>query len=69
MGSTELFKLSEVIENKPVTYFLMNIRDEEILGGFKSELQKVKKNNGMYQIEKTLKSQNRKGKRHYLFVG
>jgi hypothetical protein len=43
LWSTELFKVSKVLDTKPVTYHLRDIRDEEILGGlYEYELRKVK---------------------------
>jgi hypothetical protein len=49
--------VSKVLDTKPVTNWLRNTKDEEILSGFYDyELQKVKNNSKIYQIEKKLKS-------------
>ena len=67
-GKTELFKVSKVLEIKPVTYHLRDTKDDEILGGFyECELQKVKTSE-INQIEMTIISQTRKGMRQLLVL-
>ena len=65
MWSSEPYKVSKVIGTKPITYILRDMKNEEILHGFyEYELQTVK--NGIYQIEKILRSRTRKVKRQLL---
>ena len=66
LWSTEIFKVTKILDTKPITYQLRDMKDEEILGSFYDcELQKVK-NTGMYQIEKVLKTLTLQGKTNLL---
>ena len=67
LWSTELFKVAKILDTKPITYRLPDAKDKEILGGFYDcELQKVKNNSEIYQIEKILKTRTRRGKKQLL---
>jgi hypothetical protein len=62
LWSTEIFKVSKVLDTRPITCQLRDMKDEAILGGFSDyELQKVGSSE-IYPIEKALKTHNRKGK-------
>lgn len=64
--STELFKISEILDTTPITYRLRDFKDELILGGFYDyELQEVK-DTGRYLIEKVIKSKFVNGIKQYL---
>ncbi|XP_008213805.1 uncharacterized protein LOC103317460 [Nasonia vitripennis] len=61
--STEIFTVSHVIPNNPVTYKLKDYRDEPIAGGFyEQELSKTKYPD-VYLVEKVLK---RRGNQVYV---
>ena len=67
LWSTELFKVSKILDTIPITYRLRDTKDDEILGGFyEYELQKVRNTSEIYQIEKLLKSRTRRGKKQLL---
>ena len=67
LWSTELFKVSKILDTIPITYRLRDTKDDEILGGFyEYELQKVRNTSEIYQIEKILKSRTRRGKKQLL---
>ena len=67
LWSTELFKVAKILDTKPITHRLRDNKDEDILGGFYDyELQKVKNNSEIYQIEKILKTRTRRGKKQLL---
>jgi hypothetical protein len=59
--------VAKILDTKPLTYRLRDTKDEKILGGFYDyELQKVKKNSEIYQIEKILKTRTRRGRKQLL---
>ena len=67
LWSTELFKVSKILDTTTTTYRLRDTKDDEILGGFyEYELQKVRNTSEIYQIEKILKSRTRRGKKQLL---
>ena len=67
LWSTDLFKVAKILDTKPITYRLRDTKDEEILCGFYDyELQKVKTNSEIYQIEKILKTLTRRGRKQLL---
>jgi hypothetical protein len=67
LWSTELFKVSKILDTEPTTYQLRDRKDDEILWGFyEYELQKVRNNCEVYQIEKILKSHTCRGMRQLL---
>ena len=71
--SEELFKIDKVLTTKPITYTITDLGGEPISGSWYSwELQKVRKTDGFYKIEKILKRKRLKnGKVKYLvkFLG
>jgi hypothetical protein len=68
LWSTELFKVAKILDTKPITYCLRDIKYEEILGGFYDyQQQKVRNTSYIYQIEMILKTRTRRGKKQ-LFV-
>ena len=63
---TEHFKVSRILDTKPIAYRSRDMKDDEILAGFCDyELQEVK-NSGMYQIEKIVTTCTHRGKRQLL---
>ena len=67
----ELFTTTTVLPTKPITYTIMDMKSEPVLGTWYSwELQKVNTNN-LYKIEKVLKKQKFGGKWRYFvkFLG
>ncbi|XP_065572725.1 uncharacterized protein LOC136035056 [Artemia franciscana] len=66
LRSTELFKVSKVLDTKPVTYRLPFMKDDKILGSFYVYELQEGKNNGKYQIGNKLKGRTCKNKRQLL---
>jgi hypothetical protein len=52
LWSTEIFKVSKILDTKPITYRLRDMKDEEILGViYDYELQKFK-NTGLIKLKR-----------------
>ena len=59
-----MYKVSKILNTKPVSYRLRDSNDKGILSGFCDyKLQKFKKNSEIYQIEEILKSRTHWSKR------
>ena len=70
--SWEVFEVREVKQTYPVTYGLSDYKGEEIQGSFyKSELQLVDKSDGIWPVEKIIKTRKRGGQTEYFvkFLG
>ena len=67
LWSTELFKVSKILDTEPVTYRVRDTKDEEIFGSFYDyKFQKFKNKSEKYQTEKIKKSRAHRGKRQLL---
>ena len=65
--SKEIFTVSQQIPRHPPVYKLKDYDQEELSGTFYEELQKVIKEDDVYEVEKILKSRG-KGKNREVFV-
>ena len=62
----EIFTISKRISRRPPVYQLKDYNDEELEGTFyESELQEVKKEDGVYKVEKIIKQRKRHGQTEY----
>ena len=62
----EIFTISKRIPRRPPVYQLKDYNDEELEGTFyESELQEVKKEDGVYKVEKIIKQRKRHGQTEY----
>ena len=65
--SYEVFKVSEIKKTYPVTFELEDYKSEKIEGSFyKSELQLVDKSDGIWPIEKIIRTRKRLGYTEHL---
>lgn len=65
--SYEVFKVAEVQSTYPVTYKLVDYKNEPILGSFyKAEVQPVDKSSDIWHVEEILSSRKRRGNTEYL---
>jgi hypothetical protein len=64
--TTELFKVSKVLNTSLVTYKVKDFNNEEIEGSFyEPELVRFNKQDEVYEVEKILKTRIRNGKKEY----
>jgi hypothetical protein len=63
--SFEVFKISKVIDSNPITYNIVDLNEEPIVGSFyEQELQKTNKDN-VYIVEEKIKSRMKKGEKEW----
>jgi hypothetical protein len=67
--SEELFRVKKVLPTKPLTYSLVDLADEAVVGSWYTwELQKVHKTNDLFKVEKVIKTRKLKNGQVKYFV-